>query len=40
MRLRYKQWDQKLYICMVKSSMVKSRPLNKGTNKWNQGIRV
>ena len=35
MRLRYKQWDQKLYICMVKS-----RPLNKGTNKWNQGIRV
>ena len=35
MGLRYKQWDKKLYI-----RMVKFRSLIKGTNEWNQGIRV
>ena len=35
MGLRYKQWDKKLYICMVKF-----RSLIKGTNEWRQGIMI
>ena len=35
MRLKYKQWNKKFHIYIVKS-----RPLNKGTNEWGQSKRV